>query len=64
MTFRTRWGTFAYKRMPFGLINARATLQRAVDIAFCNLIGRSVVVYLDDITIFLKKREGHAFHLK
>ena len=24
-TFRTSWGTFAYKKMPFGLINARAT---------------------------------------
>ena len=24
-TFRTKWGTFAYMRMPFGLINAGAT---------------------------------------
>ena len=24
-TFRTRWGTFAYKGMPFGLINVGAT---------------------------------------
>ena len=63
-TFRTRWGTFAYIRMPFGLINARAMFQRAMDIAFHGLIGRSAVVYLDDITIFSKKREGHAFHLK
>ena len=33
-TFITKWGTFAYRRMPFGLINARATFQRAMDIAF------------------------------
>ena len=63
-TFRTKWGTFAYRRMPFGLINVGATFQRAMDIAFCCLIGRSVVVYLDDVTIFSKKREEHAFHLK
>ena len=63
-TFRTRWGTFAYRRMPFGLINAGATFQRAMDIAFRGLIGRSAVVYLDDITIFSKRREEHAFHLK
>ena len=63
-TFRTKWGTFAYRRMPFGLINAGATFQRAMDIAFRGLIGRSVVVYLDDITIFSKKRGEHAFHLK
>ena len=24
-TFRTKWGTFAYRRMPFGLINAGVT---------------------------------------
>ena len=63
-TFRTKWGTFAYRRMLFGLINVGANFQRAMDIAFHGLIGRSVVVYLDDVTIFPKKREEHAFHLK
>ena len=63
-TFRTRWGTFAYRRMPFGLINIGATFHRAMDIAFHGLIGCSVVVYLNDIMIFSKKREEHAFHLK
>ena len=38
-TFRTKWGTFAYRRMPFGLINAGATFQRAMDIDFHGLIG-------------------------
>ena len=38
-TFRTKWGTFAYRRMPFGLINAGAKFQRAMDIAFRGLIG-------------------------
>ena len=63
-TFRTKWGTFSYRRMPFGLINAGATFQRAMDIAFRGLIGRSAVVYLDDITIFSKRRGEHAFHLR
>ena len=50
--------------MPFGLINARATFQREMDITFWGLIGHSVVVYLDDVTIFSKKREDHVFDLK
>ena len=33
-TFKTKWGTDAYKKMPFGMINAGATFQHAMDIAF------------------------------
>ena len=33
-TFTSPWGTFEYLRMPFGLLNARATFQRAMDYAF------------------------------
>jgi hypothetical protein len=51
-TFRTPWGTYAYRKMPFGLINAGATFQRVMDIAFCGLVNQSVVVYLNDITVF------------
>ena len=54
-TFRTKWGTYAYQKMPFGLINAGATFQRAMDIAFKGLVNKSVVIYLDDITIYSKK---------
>jgi hypothetical protein len=40
-TFITRWGTFAYERMPFGLSNAGATFQRAMQIDFDDLIGQN-----------------------
>ena len=63
-TFRTPWGTYAYRKMLFGLINARATFQRAMDIAFRGLIGQFVVVYLDDVTIFSKNRADHLTHLR
>ena len=63
-TFRTKWGTYAYQKMPFGLINAGATFQRAIDIAFKGLVNKSVVIYLDDITIYSKKQNNHLRDLK
>ena len=49
--------------MPFGLINAGATFQRAMDIAFRGFINHSVVVYLDNATVFSKCRHDHINHL-
>ena len=51
-SFRTKWGTYAYDKMPFGLINARETFQQVMEILFKGIINRSVAVYLNDITIF------------
>ena len=50
--------------MPFGLINVGATFQRAMDIAFKGLVNKSVVIYLDDITVYSKKRGDHLKDLK
>jgi hypothetical protein len=50
--------------MPFGLINVGATFQREMDIAFRGLINQSVVVYLDDVTIFSKNKKDHLSHLR
>jgi hypothetical protein len=42
--------------MPFGLMNEGDAFQSEMDITFKGLIGQSVVVYLDDFTIYSKKR--------
>jgi len=62
-TFRMKWGTYAYQKMPFGLINVGATFQRVMDIAFKGLINKTVVVYLDDISVSSKKRSNHLYDL-
>jgi hypothetical protein len=51
-TFTTPWGTFMYAKMPFGLMNAGATFQRAMDIAVAKERAKFVVIYSDDITVF------------
>ena len=63
-TFTTPWGTFMYNKMPFGLMNAGATFQRAMDIAFAGERDKFVVIYLDDITVFSKSGDDHLKHLK
>ena len=57
-------GTFAYRRMPFGLINVGATFQRAMDHAFKELKDKCIVIYMDDITVFSKNREDHILDLR
>ena len=64
MTFRTKWGTYDYDKIPFTLINVGATFQRDMGIAFKGLINKFVVVYLDDITVYSKNQVDHVPHLK
>jgi hypothetical protein len=63
-TFTTPWGTFEYLRMPFGLSNAGATFQRAMDYAFRGLIGKLIEIYQDDLTVFSKDGKTHINHFR
>ena len=51
-TFTCPFGTYAYKRMPFGLCNAPATFQRCMLSIFSDLVERIMEVYMDDITVY------------
>lgn len=64
MSFTTPWGTFAYHRMPFGLINVGATFQRCMSKYFSDLKDYIIVIYLDDLTMFSKKRQNQIEDLK
>jgi hypothetical protein len=62
--FTTPWGTFMYLRMSFGLMNAGATFQRAMDFAFRDLIQKAIEIYQDDLTVVSKDRKDHLSHLR
>ncbi|GFX42191.1 retrovirus-related Pol polyprotein from transposon 17.6 [Trichonephila clavipes] len=61
--FITRNGTFAFLRMPFGLSGAAPNFQRAIDIILKPVIGRFVLVYMDDVIITSPSFKDHLDHL-
>ncbi|KAL0368109.1 UNVERIFIED_CONTAM: Retrovirus-related Pol polyprotein from transposon.6 [Sesamum calycinum] len=59
--FRTPKDIYCYKVMPFGLKNAGATYQRAMQRIFDYMLHKNVECYIDDLVIKSKKRVDH-FH--
>ena len=51
-TFTCPFGTYAYRRMPFGLCNAPTTFQRCMFSIFNYMVERIMEVFMDDITIY------------
>ena len=62
-TFTTFMGTFRHKRMPFGLRNAPATFQRALDMILSGVRWQTCLVYIDDVIIFSRNVEDHLHHV-
>src|SRR5581483_3630745 len=62
--FITDDGIYEFNVMPFGLTNAPATFQRMMNKAFARIIGKFVVVYLDDLNIFSRNFNEHLVHLR
>ncbi|CAM8950971.1 unnamed protein product [Rhodiola kirilowii] len=50
-TFTCPYGTFAFRRMPFGLCNAPGTFQRCMMSIFCDYIEKCIEVFMDDFSI-------------
>ncbi|GKD46952.1 reverse transcriptase domain-containing protein [Tanacetum coccineum] len=47
-TFTSPYGTFAYRRMPFGLCNAPATFQRCMTTIFHDMVEEFIEDFMDD----------------
>ena len=63
-TFTCPFGTYAYRRMPFGLCNASATFQRCMLSIFNDMVERIMEVYMDDITVYGESFDQCLIHLE
>src|SRR6185295_7203012 len=62
--FSTKFGTYEFTVMPFGLMNAPTTFQRLMDQVFYDVTWKFVLVYMDDIIIFSQTINDHRQHLE
>nr|GEW38449.1 reverse transcriptase domain-containing protein [Tanacetum cinerariifolium] len=53
-TFTCPYGTFTYRRMPFGLCNATATFQRCMTTIFHDMVEDFMEVFMDEFSVFEK----------
>nr|GEW12460.1 reverse transcriptase domain-containing protein [Tanacetum cinerariifolium] len=62
-TFTCPYGTFAYRRMPFGLCNAPGTFQMCMMAIFHDMIEKTMKVFMDDFSVFGDSFSSCLFHL-
>ncbi|CEL58625.1 hypothetical protein RSOLAG1IB_12169 [Rhizoctonia solani AG-1 IB] len=62
--FRTKYGLFETLVMPFGLSGAPGAFQAMINEVFQDLLDITVIIYLNDILIFLQDPAEHEEHVK
>ena len=61
--FSTRYGHYEFLVMPFGLTNAPAAFMDLMNRVFRDYLDRFVIVFIDDILVYLKSKKEHEYHL-
>nr|GEU96740.1 reverse transcriptase domain-containing protein [Tanacetum cinerariifolium] len=63
-TFTCPYGTFSYRRMPFGLCNAPGTFQRCIMAIFHDMIEKTIEVFMEDFSVFRNSFKTCLSHLE
>src|SRR5215470_8100247 len=63
-SFVTKFGTYQFKVMSFGLCNVPATFQRLMDTTLYGLNYLQLLVYLNDIIVFSEAVDQHFVRLR
>jgi hypothetical protein len=63
-SFRTRYGHYEFKVVPFGLSNVPAIFMCLMNGVFRRYLEKFVIVFLDDIIIYSKSEEENEHHLR
>ena len=62
--FRTPFGNYFYRVMPFGLKNTGATYQRTMTLIFGDMLHKQVEDYVDDLVVKAKNPVEYLMHLR
>lgn len=63
-TFSTHCGQYEFMVLPFGVTGGPGTFQSAMNSALHSLLGKCVLVFLDDILIYSTSWEDHLLHIE
>ena len=64
-TFRTRYGTYKYNVLPFGLTNGPAAFQQFInDTLGMDYLNNFVTAFVDNLIIYSKNETEHEKHVK
>lgn len=57
--FNTRFGSFQFRVLPFGLSGGPSTFMLVMNEVFKDLVDKGVIIYMDDIAVYSKTKSEH-----
>jgi hypothetical protein len=61
---RTRYNSYKFLVMPFGLCNTPSPFTTLMNSIFHEKLDEFIIIYIDDILVYSKSAKEHATHLK